>query len=360
MLASAPDPARGRSPAAGPGGVGDDLRDDGGHPRRPRLLRGRPGRVAGGDRAGRETLKLDRPAPERYLDWLVELRARRLRPVGGAPRRRSERLPRGARAATRSSCSASRCCWLIPLVAGDRGGGGGEARRRARPQRSPGSCCSPSGSRTSWSAILLVALFAVQLAVCSRPSPRSRSTRRCRHWLESLVLPVAALLIVALPHTIRLVRGSMIEALDSEYVEAIRLRGMPESTGVWQHALPNALGPSIQSIALNAAWLDRRRRGHRERLQLPGPRAGGRERADCRTTSRSSSRSCACSCSPTWLHHHARRRLAPRAQPAAAGVRAWLSPTSPGGRERAGGCDARPRPVGLSRCCGRWSSTGAG
>jgi peptide/nickel transport system permease protein len=47
----------------------------------------------------------------------------------------------------------------------------------------------------------------------------------------------------------------MIEALDSEFVEALRLRGVPERRVVWRHALPNALGPSIQSIALNAAWL---------------------------------------------------------------------------------------------------------
>ncbi len=47
----------------------------------------------------------------------------------------------------------------------------------------------------------------------------------------------------------------MIEALDSEYVEAIRLRGIPDSRVIWRHALPNALGPAIQDIAINAAWL---------------------------------------------------------------------------------------------------------
>jgi peptide/nickel transport system permease protein len=74
-------------------------------------------------------------------------------------------------------------------------------------------------------------------------------------WVQSLILPVATLLIVALPQTVRLVRASMIDALDSEYVEGLRLRGVPERAVVWRHALPNALGPSIQSLALNAAWL---------------------------------------------------------------------------------------------------------
>jgi peptide/nickel transport system permease protein len=35
----------------------------------------------------------------------------------------------------------------------------------------------------------------------------------------------------------------------------LRLRGVPERAVVWKHALPNALGPSIQALALNAAWL---------------------------------------------------------------------------------------------------------
>jgi peptide/nickel transport system permease protein len=74
-------------------------------------------------------------------------------------------------------------------------------------------------------------------------------------WVQSLVLPVATLLIVALPHTVRLVRASMIDVLDSEYIEGLRLRGVPENAVVWRHALPNALGPSIQALALNAAWL---------------------------------------------------------------------------------------------------------
>lgn len=74
-------------------------------------------------------------------------------------------------------------------------------------------------------------------------------------WVQSLILPVATLLIVALPHTVRLVRASMIDVLDSEYIEGLRLRGVPESSVVWRHALPNALGPSIQALALNAAWL---------------------------------------------------------------------------------------------------------
>lgn len=103
-------------------------------------------------------------------------------------------------------------------------------------------------------AILLVELFAVRFhwlpAIATFPDAPSLA-----NWARSLVLPVVTLLIVSLPETIRLMRGSLIEVLDSEYVEAIRLRGIPESRVIWTHAMPNALGPAIQLLALNTAWL---------------------------------------------------------------------------------------------------------
>jgi peptide/nickel transport system permease protein len=50
-------------------------------------------------------------------------------------------------------------------------------------------------------------------------------------------------------------RASMIEVLESDYVEMARLKGLPERTVLIRHALPNALGPVFQVIALNLAYL---------------------------------------------------------------------------------------------------------
>jgi peptide/nickel transport system permease protein len=47
----------------------------------------------------------------------------------------------------------------------------------------------------------------------------------------------------------------MIEVLESDYVEMARLKGLPERTVLIRHALPNALGPVFQVIALNLAYL---------------------------------------------------------------------------------------------------------
>lgn len=70
-----------------------------------------------------------------------------------------------------------------------------------------------------------------------------------------LILPLATLALAGLPYLIRLVRSAMIEALDSEYVLAARLRGVTERRIVWTHALPNALIPAIQGLALTLSVL---------------------------------------------------------------------------------------------------------
>jgi peptide/nickel transport system permease protein len=50
-------------------------------------------------------------------------------------------------------------------------------------------------------------------------------------------------------------RASMVEALESDYVETARLSGVPEWRIVLVHALPNAIAPVIQVIGLNFLYL---------------------------------------------------------------------------------------------------------
>jgi peptide/nickel transport system permease protein len=69
--------------------------------------------------------------------------------------------------------------------------------------------------------------------------------------MHYLILPILTLCLSLLPYLMRLVRGSMIDALQSEYVIAARLRGIPERRIVIHHVLPNALVPTIQGIALS-------------------------------------------------------------------------------------------------------------
>jgi peptide/nickel transport system permease protein len=70
-----------------------------------------------------------------------------------------------------------------------------------------------------------------------------------------MILPVATLAIAVFPYLYRLVRGSTIDALESEYVHMARLKGMPERLVLFRHALPNALVPAVQGTALALAYL---------------------------------------------------------------------------------------------------------
>lgn len=70
-----------------------------------------------------------------------------------------------------------------------------------------------------------------------------------------LVLPVLTLSILVFPYIFRMIRASMIEVLDSDYIEMARLKGLSSWRLILVHALPNAMGPALQVIALTFAYL---------------------------------------------------------------------------------------------------------
>ncbi|HVB71893.1 MAG TPA: ABC transporter permease [Acidimicrobiales bacterium] len=72
---------------------------------------------------------------------------------------------------------------------------------------------------------------------------------------KALILPVATLVIVIVPYTLRMMRASTIEALESDYVEMARLKGVKSWRILLFHALPNAIAPTIQVIGLNFLYL---------------------------------------------------------------------------------------------------------
>lgn len=73
--------------------------------------------------------------------------------------------------------------------------------------------------------------------------------------LDAMVLPVMTLVIAETPYIARIARASMIEELESDYAETARLTGLPERRVVWRHAIPNALPPTVQAVALSLAYV---------------------------------------------------------------------------------------------------------
>jgi peptide/nickel transport system permease protein len=75
------------------------------------------------------------------------------------------------------------------------------------------------------------------------------------NYPSELVLPVVTLVIAVTPYIARIMRASMVEILESDYVEMARLKGLPERVVLWRHAVPNGIAPTFQVIAINLAYL---------------------------------------------------------------------------------------------------------
>ena len=73
--------------------------------------------------------------------------------------------------------------------------------------------------------------------------------------LPNIVLPIITLTLIMVAHILRLVRTNMIDVLTSDYIQMAKLKGVPYWSMVFKHALPNAMLPTINVVALTLAWL---------------------------------------------------------------------------------------------------------
>lgn len=73
--------------------------------------------------------------------------------------------------------------------------------------------------------------------------------------LERTLLPALTLTLVVTAHMMRMTRAAIINLLASPYIEMARLKGISPMRVIVKHALPNALAPIINVIALNLAYL---------------------------------------------------------------------------------------------------------
>lgn len=75
------------------------------------------------------------------------------------------------------------------------------------------------------------------------------------NYPTQLILPTLTLILVVTPYIIRMMRATMLEVLESGYVEMARLKGVPERQVIFKHALPHALSPVAQVVAIQLAWM---------------------------------------------------------------------------------------------------------
>ena len=68
-------------------------------------------------------------------------------------------------------------------------------------------------------------------------------------------LPALTLTLVITAHMMRMTRAAVINLLASPYIEMAHLKGLRPRRVILRHALPNALAPIVNVVALNLAYL---------------------------------------------------------------------------------------------------------
>ena len=106
-------------------------------------------------------------------------------------------------------------------------------------------------------AIFLILFFAVQLGWVPAVSYLS-GTESFWKSVYVLALPIATLVIVVSAQMIRMTRAGILNVMSSPYIEMAILKGVPRRRIILRHALLNAIGPIVNVIALNLAYLVRR------------------------------------------------------------------------------------------------------
>ena len=100
---------------------------------------------------------------------------------------------------------------------------------------------------TFWMGLLLILFFSVKLKLF--PSISSGSS------FADLFLPALTLGLPEAAVVARMVRASMLDVLNKDYIVTARAKGAPERLVIFKHALRNALIPVVTFVGLQMAYL---------------------------------------------------------------------------------------------------------
>jgi peptide/nickel transport system permease protein len=103
-------------------------------------------------------------------------------------------------------------------------------------------------------ATLAVLVFAVQLRWLPALSYVS-DVDSLGQLLQAFAMPVLTLCCVIVAQMMRMSRAAVIDQLEAPYIEMVRLKGASPLRTVLAHALPNAVGPIANAVALSLSYL---------------------------------------------------------------------------------------------------------
>ncbi|MGE4648403.1 MAG: ABC transporter permease [Arenicellales bacterium] len=201
----------------------------------------------------RQRLQLNQPTHTRYLQWLERLLTGELGISLANDLEISQQIGLRAwntvRLAALTALIAVPLAVILGLIAAIR------AESSVDRGISIGTLCFLSVPEF-FTGVLLVYLLAVKLRwMPAVANYRILARGDFLEVLEALALPIATLTFAVLAHMTRMTRAAVLNVMSSPYIEQAILKGASRRRVIIRHALPNALAPIVNVIALNLAYL---------------------------------------------------------------------------------------------------------
>ena len=102
-----------------------------------------------------------------------------------------------------------------------------------------------------WFGMILVLIFSVGLKALGLPSLPSNGVGDWTHY----ILPVATLGLHSAAQIMRLMRSTMLETIQQDYIRTAKAKGASNRVVIWKHALKNALMPVVTIIGVDFGYL---------------------------------------------------------------------------------------------------------
>ncbi|MEM8878908.1 MAG: ABC transporter permease, partial [Pseudomonadota bacterium] len=199
----------------------------------------------------REELGLNKPAPVRYWEWLTGALQGDFGTSLANNRSVAEQL--GPRFANTLFLAALAALIAVPLAIGL--GVMVALYRNSVFDRVMNALSLVSiSSPEFFLGYILIVFFAVQNQIFPAIANVTPDMEFGERAYRSM-LPAITMALVVMAYMMRMTRAAIINLLASPYIEMARLKGVPNSRVITRHALPNALAPIINVVALNLAYL---------------------------------------------------------------------------------------------------------
>jgi peptide/nickel transport system permease protein len=199
----------------------------------------------------RAKMGLDVPAPQRYLRWLTGLVRGDLGVSSTAQSPVAELI--GSRLPNSLLLAAVTALFSVPIALAL--GIAAAVWRGSWFDRTASTAAVAVVSVPEFLvATLAVLVFAVQLRWLPALSYVS-DIESLGQLLRAFAMPVLTLSCVVGAQMMRMSRAAVIDQLEAPYIEMVRLKGASPLRMVLAHALPNAVGPIANAVALSLSYL---------------------------------------------------------------------------------------------------------